>query len=67
MERLAWQSYPQHLQNTLFHAERIAPLRKVTIWLNHAYEFKGCGDARLSEGKYREAQTQQCSLRMAYF
>ena len=60
MERFMWQSYPQHLQNTLFHAERIAPLRKKSLAerLNHAYEFKGRGDARLSEGKYREAQTQ---------
>ena len=28
MERFLWQSYPPHLQSTLFHAERLAPLRK---------------------------------------
>jgi len=60
MERFLWQSYPQHLQNTLFHSERIAPLRKKTLQerLEHAYEFKGRGDEKVDNGKYREAITQ---------
>jgi hypothetical protein len=60
MERFLWQSYAQHLQNTLFHSERIAPLRKKTLQerLDHAYEFKARGDERVAANKYREAQTQ---------
>ena len=60
MERFLWQSYPQHLQNTLFHADRIAPLRKKSLQdrLEEAYTFKGKGDAKLEDGKYREAQLQ---------
>ena len=60
MERFLWQSYPQHLQNTLFHAERIAPLRKKTLQerLAQAYEFKARGDAKVDEKKWREGVTQ---------
>jgi len=60
MERFLWQSYPQHLQSTLFHAERIAPLRKKSLQerLDAAYEFKKRGDDRIEEKKWREAVTQ---------
>merc|ERR1719424_2392859 len=60
MERFLWQSYPQHLQSTLFHAERIAPLRKKSLQerLDHAYEFKKRGDDRVADKKWREAVTQ---------
>jgi tetratricopeptide (TPR) repeat protein len=57
IERFHWQSYPQHLQNTLFHAERLDPLRKKTLQqrLEQAYEFKGRGDAKVEDQKYRDA------------
>ena len=60
MERFLWQSYPQHLQSTLFHAERIAPLRKKSLQerLDAAYEFKKRGDDRIEDKKWREAVTQ---------
>jgi len=60
MERFLWQSYPQHLQNTLFHAERIGPIRKKTLQerLAQAYEFKARGDERVDDKKWREAVTQ---------
>merc|ERR1719409_2052279 len=60
MERFMWQSYPQHLQSTLFHAERIGPLRKKSLQerLDHAYEFKARGDERMVDKKWREAITQ---------
>jgi len=60
MERFLWQSYPQHLQSTLFHSERIAPLRKKSLQerLDHAYEFKKRGDDRVADKKWREAVTQ---------
>ena len=60
MERFLWQSYPQHLQNTLFHAERLEPMRKKPLHdrLDQAYEFKGRADSKVEEGKWRDAITQ---------
>ena len=60
MERFLWQSYAQHLQNTLFHNERIEPLRKKSLQdrLDQAYDFKKRGDERVDNSKFREAQTQ---------
>ena len=31
MERFMWQSYPQYLQNTLFHSDKLEMLRKKTL------------------------------------
>jgi len=60
MERFMWQSYPQYLQNTLFHSEKLEQLRKKTLQdrLTQAYEFKAKGDEKLEAAKPREAVVQ---------
>ena len=67
MERFMWQSYPQYLQNTLFHADTLAPLRKKTLQdrLAQAYVFKQRGDLKLEREKPREALAQyECAYGM---
>jgi len=60
MDRFVWQSYPQYLQNTLFHKEKLEPYRKKTLQerLAQAYEFKAKGDEMIENSKFREAMVQ---------
>ena len=65
MERFLWQSYPQHLQNTLFHAEKLAPHRKKPLRarLDQSYAFKAAADELVERANYRDALVQ---YEMAY-
>ena len=65
MERFLWQSYPQHLQNTLFHAEKLAPHRKKPLRarLDQAFAFKAAADELVERANYRDALVQ---YEMAY-
>jgi len=57
MERFMWQSYPQHVQNTLFNEELLKPHRKKTLEerLAQGYAFKAKGDELFERKKWTRA------------